>query len=203
MKFNMKPITKNSTTKERVYHEIKKVILNGYITSEEIFTEVQLAESLQTSRTPVREALLDLIKEGLVITVPRKGMTVRQVSDSEIEQIFLLRTSIESEVMKKLAASINESQLRELRKSCSLQEEAMATDDEVTFINLDQQFHMTLTHFVGYELIEQILLNLHNLSHLIGLKAVKKRNRMQEVVQEHINIISALEQRIRSWPFTP
>lgn len=195
MKFNMNPIVKPTTTKERAYNEIKKVILNGYISSKEIFTEVQLADSLNTSRTPVREALLDLMKEGLIVSIPRKGMSIRKVTESEIEQIFVVRTSIESEVIRKLAASITEKQLEELRYSCEQQEMAMHENDEVGFIHLDQQFHSTLIHFAGFELIEQILLSFHNLSQLIGLKAVKKSNRMQEVLLEHLNIIAMLEQR--------
>ncbi|WP_282940065.1 GntR family transcriptional regulator [Paenibacillus sp. RC67] len=195
MKFNMNPIVKHTTTKERAYNEIKKVILNGYISSKEIFTEVQLANSLNTSRTPVREALLDLMKEGLITSIPRKGMSIRKVTESEIEQIFVVRSSIESEVMKKLAETINEEQLEQLKYSCEQQEKAMQESDEVGFIHLDQQFHSTLIHFAGFELIEQILLSFHNLSQLIGLKAVKKSNRMQEVLLEHLKIISTLERR--------
>ncbi|GAA4842973.1 GntR family transcriptional regulator [Paenibacillus vulneris] len=195
MKFNMNPIVKPTTTKERVYNEIKKVILNGYISSKEVFTEVQLADSLNTSRTPVREALLDLMKEGLITSVPRKGMSIRKVTDKEIEQIFIVRASIESEVMKKLAETITEQQLKQLKISCDQQEKAMRDNDEVTFIHLDQQFHSTLIHLAGFELIEQILLSFHNLSQLIGLKAIKRNNRMQEVLQEHRKILSTLEQR--------
>jgi len=195
LKFNMNPIVKPTTTKERVYNEIKKVILNGYISSKEVFTEVQLADSLNTSRTPVREALLDLMKEGLITSIPRKGMSIRKVTDKEIEQIFIVRASIESEVMKKLAETITEQQLKQLKISCDQQEKAMRDNDEVTFIHLDQQFHSTLIHLAGFELIEQILLSFHNLSQLIGLKAIKRNNRMQEVLQEHRKILSTLEQR--------
>ncbi|NHN33426.1 GntR family transcriptional regulator [Paenibacillus agricola] len=192
-KFNLQPITKSSTTKERAYNEIKHVILNGYISSDEIFTEVQLAEFLKTSRTPVREALQDLIKEGLIVSIPRKGMTVRKVTENEMEQIFLLRTTIETKVIQKLTEIITSEQLALLRAICKQQEEAMLINDTIAFIQLDQDFHTALTKFVDYELIEQMLLNLHNLSQLIGLRAIKKSNRMKEVIEEHLAIISSLE----------
>ncbi|WP_282939123.1 GntR family transcriptional regulator [Paenibacillus sp. RC67] len=194
-KFNLKPIDKPTTTKERAYNEIKHVILSGYITSEEIFTEVKLAELLNTSRTPVREALADLIKEGLIVSIPRKGMAVRKVTESEMEQIFLLRTSIETKVIQKLAETITPEQLEALRDICKEQEEAMLNNDDIAFIKLDQTFHIALTRFVDYELIEQMLLNLHNLSQLIGLRAIKKLNRMKEVLEEHLDIISAIERK--------
>ncbi|GAA4865552.1 GntR family transcriptional regulator [Paenibacillus vulneris] len=194
-KFNLKPIDKPTTTKERAYNEIKHVILSGYITSEEIFTEVKLAELLNTSRTPVREALADLIKEGLIVSIPRKGMAVRKVTENEMEQIFLLRASIETKVIQKLAETITPEQLEELKAICKEQEEAMSNNDDIAFIKLDQTFHITLTRFVEYELIEQMLLNLHNLSQLIGLRAIKKINRMKEVLEEHLDIISAIERK--------
>jgi len=194
-KFNLKPIDKPTTTKERAYNEIKHVILSGYITSEEIFTEVKLAELLNTSRTPVREALADLIKEGLIVSIPRKGMAVRKVTENEMEQIFLLRASIETKVIQKLAETITPEQLEELKAICKEQEEAMLNNDDIAFIKLDQTFHITLTRFVEYELIEQMLLNLHNLSQLIGLRAIKKINRMKEVLEEHLDIISAIERK--------
>lgn len=194
-KFNLKPINKQNTAKQIAYKEIKNVILNGYISPNEIFTELKLAESLQTSRTPVREALLDLIKEGLIVTIPHKGMMVRKVKPNEIEQIFLLRNSIESEVIRKLTSIITEQQLQKLKNICKEQQQVMQQNDEDTFIKLDQSFHILLTEFVHYELIEQVLLNLHNLSNLIGLQAIKKDQRMQEVLMEHLAIISAMEKR--------
>jgi DNA-binding GntR family transcriptional regulator len=193
--FNLKPIDKLSTTKERAYKEIKHVILNGYISSDEIFTEVKLAELLNTSRTPVREALQELIKEGLIVSIPRKGMIVRKVSESEMEQIFLLRTTIETNVIEKLSGSITVEQLKQLKHICKQQEEAMLNNDDIAFIKLDQTFHLVLTKFANYELIEQVLLNLHNLSQLIGLRAIKKSDRMKEVLDEHLSIISSIEQR--------
>ncbi|KIL41983.1 hypothetical protein SD70_03740 [Gordoniibacillus kamchatkensis] len=194
-KFNLKPIDKPSTTKERAYNEIKHVILSGYISSDQIFTEVKLAELLNTSRTPVREALQDLLKEGLIVSVPRKGMAVRKVTESEVEQIFLLRTTIETNVIQRLAETIEAKQLAELKQICRLQEEEMLRNDDIAFIKLDQEFHMALTRIAGYELIEQVLLNLHNLSQLIGLRAIKKSNRMKEVLEEHLDIISCIERK--------
>jgi DNA-binding GntR family transcriptional regulator len=190
--FNLKPIERE-TTKEKVYQQIKHVILNGQISSNEIFTEVKMAEHLNTSRTPVREALQDLLKEGLIVTVPRKGLTVRKVTESEVEQIFFLRESIEREVVRKLSGTITERQLEYLQNICRDQEEMMKNKDEVSFINLDQKFHITLAAFAEYELVKEILLNLHNLSHLIGLRALKKQNRMKEVLEEHLSIIEALQ----------
>ena len=193
--FKIEPIVKEETTKERVYRQIKSAILNRQIPENEIFTEVQLADMLQTSRTPVREAVLDLSKEGLIVTLPRKGMQVRKITTSELEQIFLLRSTIEREVIKKLTETITNEQLETLNHICQSQEEAMKQHDNETFIQLDQEFHLMLAQWIQYELVEQVLLNLHDLSHLIGLQAIQKENRMQEVLHEHLDIIKLMKQR--------
>lgn len=190
--FNLKPIVREETTKERVYREIKSGILNGMIPPGEIFTEVKMAELLNISRTPVREALQDLIKEGLVIAIPRKGLTVRKVTEEEIDQIFLLRTAIEREVVRKLTGRITDKQLDQLEQICKEQEQAKSEQDNVTFINLDQVFHITLTKFANMELVEQVMLNLQQLSVLIGLQGVRRKSRMDEVLVEHRAILDAL-----------
>jgi DNA-binding GntR family transcriptional regulator len=191
--FGIQPIVKEETTKERAYKTIKNSILKGQIPENEIFTEVQLAEMLNTSRTPVREAILDLSKEGLIVAIPRKGLQVRKITRSELEQIFLLRISIEGEVIKALTESITNEQLKFLEEIYDLQEEAMREQDNDKFINLDQEFHLNLARFVEYHLVEQVLLNLHDLTKLIGLQAIQKQNRMEEVLQEHRNIINAMK----------
>ncbi len=194
-KFNFQPIMKEETTKERVYKQIKSAILYGQISNNEIFTEVQLAESLNTSRTPVREALLDLTKEGLVVTIPRKGLAVRKVTDHELEQIFLLRTSIEGEVIKKATRMIADEQVEGLEQLCLEQEKAMKDNDDLRFISLDQEFHASIMKISNYDLIEQLLLNLHDLTRLIGLQVIKRHNRMDDVLFEHRQIIKALKEK--------
>lgn len=190
--FHLKPIRSKVTAKQKVYKEIKKIIFHGGLTPEDVFTEVKLAKRLNTSRTPIREALQDLVKEGLLVPIPRKGIAVRKLTEDEIEQILLLRTAVESAIIKKLAATVSSKQIDELKRICMQQEEAMRMRDEAAFIQLDQVFHLTLARFVNYYLVEQVLLNLHDLSKLIGLEALKKHNRMNEVLSEHLEIIGAL-----------
>ncbi|RFU64947.1 GntR family transcriptional regulator [Peribacillus glennii] len=191
----LKPI-KQLTTQDIVYRQVREAILNGVIGSDEIFTEVQLAGTLNTSRTPVRGALKDLVKEGLLVSIPRKGLTVRKITPEEQDEIFLLRSSIEVEVIKKLLASnISQEQLTVLKTIIQQQEEAMKNDDNIKFIDLDQEFHLALTRLANYTLMEQVLNNLHNLTQLMGLKAVRRIGRMKDVLKEHRQIIKGIEEK--------
>ncbi|MEH7548819.1 MULTISPECIES: GntR family transcriptional regulator [Bacillaceae] len=193
---NLKPIKKENTTQDKVYKQIQKAILFGGISSDEIFTEVQLAEMLNTSRTPVRAALQDLVKEGLLVSIPRKGVTVRRITQDEQDEIFLLRSSIEVQVVKKLTEVITSpDQLKILRLIVKEQQEAKENEDAIKFIELDHEFHLSLTRLANFSIIEEVLQNLHNLTQLMGLKAVSKHGRMKNVIKEHIEIIEALETR--------
>lgn len=193
---SLKPIKKERTTQDKVYKKIKKAILFGGISPDEIFTEVQLAETLNTSRTPVRAAIQDLVKEGLLVSIPRKGVTVRKITQEEQDEIFLLRSSIEVQVVKKLTEVITSSdQLEILKLLVEQQQEAIQNDDAVSFIELDHEFHLSLTRLANFRIIEEVLHNLHNLTQLMGLKAVRKQGRMKNVIKEHSEIIQAIEAR--------
>lgn len=191
--FNLEPIVKELTTQEKVYYKIKQSILNGIVDQEAIFTELKLADSLNTSRTPVRAALQDLANEGLIVQIPRKGFKVRNFTEKEQEEIFLLRTSIETQVIQKVAEVITSKQIVALKEILKEQEKAMLEEKVVEFIDLDQSFHNYLVEVGQFNIIKQILLNLQELSKLIGLKALSYKGRMQKVWEEHQEIIASLE----------
>ncbi|WP_099159629.1 GntR family transcriptional regulator [Virgibacillus ndiopensis] len=192
-KINMKPIARKKTTKEIVYDELKKAILTGSISNKELLTETMLSETLETSRTPIREAVADLIKEGLLVQIPRKGFHVREITENEKEQIIFLRLSIETEGLRKLAPTITTEQLQELKEIVSEQEQEMKKDDRVRYIELDQIFHRQILKFSNQNLLEQILQEMYNLTRLVGHNALMKEGRMIEVIREHKEILNALE----------
>ncbi|MCM3766365.1 GntR family transcriptional regulator [Neobacillus niacini] len=195
-KIQLKPIEKETTTQDKVYTQIKKSILFGGFSSDEIFTEVQLAEILNTSRTPVRAAIQDLVKEGLLVWIPRKGVTIRKITAEEEDEIFLLRSMIEVQVVRNIIKVIKSSkELDVLKAIVANQEKAIKNDDAIKFIELDHEFHISLTRLAHFSIMEQVLQNLHNLTQLMGLKAVTKKGRATDVIQEHYQIIQALEDK--------
>lgn len=191
----MQPIAARKTTKELVYDQIKNGILNGTIGRQEILTETKLANALNTSRTPIREAVADLTNEGLLVHIPQKGFQVRKITESELEQIFYLRTSIEMKGIAVLTKNCTEQQIKELRQIISRQETAIGENDRITYIELDQLFHRNILQFAKLNLLEQIFKDLYNLSLLIGHTAITKAGRMEEVIWEHKSIVDALEDK--------
>ncbi|EKN70360.1 GntR family transcriptional regulator [Neobacillus bataviensis LMG 21833] len=189
---NFTPIEKMKTTKDIVYEKIKNAIFCGNIKKDEMITESSLAQSLNTSRTPVREAVGDLVKEGLLVPIPWKGLKVREISPSEKEQIIFLRVTIESEGVRRAMKNSTPEQIQSLSNIVNQQQRAIKQNNRIEFIDLDQKFHMEILKLAQQHLLEDILLNLYHLTRLIGHKALAKNGRMEEVIEEHLQIIEAL-----------
>ncbi|WP_063232391.1 GntR family transcriptional regulator [Peribacillus simplex] len=136
-----------------------------------------------------------MVKDGLLVSIPRKGLTVRKITPEEQDEIFLLRSAIEVESVKKLTQEITTPEQLRLLKLILKQQEALQNDDAISFIRLDHDFHLSLTRLANFTIIEQVLNNLHNLTQLMGLKAVSKHGRMKNVLMEHNQIIQALEEK--------
>lgn len=194
MKLQMKPVSKNKTTRELIYEELKKAILTKEISEKEILTETLLAETLNTSRTPIREAVAELVKEGLLVHIPRKGFQVRKISRNESNQIIFLRQTIEAEGMKNLSSTIQIHQIEEIENVVEQQKNAMENNDRILFIELDLLFHTKLLQFANLNVFEQVLHEMYNLTLLVGHHALMKEGRMKEVIIEHKNIILALKE---------
>lgn len=191
----MQPISKRKTTKEIVYEQLKTSILGGKIDNESIMTETSLAESLHISRTPVREAVSDLTKEGLLVHIPRRGFQVRKISEHEMEQILYLRISIEMRSIKMLVKHISEKELNELDNIVVQQIAALKENNRIQYIELDQIFHRKLLSLSNQNILESILQDLYNLTLLIGHAAISNEGRMEDVIEEHRMILSAIRNR--------
>ena len=188
----MQPIAKRKTTKEIVYDQLKKEILRGNIPPERVMTEMSLAESLHISRTPVREAVSELTKEGLLSHIPRKGFQVRQINEHEMDQILYLRRAVEKRSMKMLVSHVSEDKLKEIDEIILDQKKAIKEGDRIKYIELDQIFHRKLLKLSNQNILVDILQELYNLTRLIGHAAISNEGRMEEVIKEHSAIVDAL-----------
>ena len=192
---SLEPIARRKTTKEIVYDQLKRSILSGELDPNQMMTETSLAESLHISRTPVREAVGDLTKEGLLIHIPRKGFKVRRIDEDDMEQILYLRISIEMRSVKMLIDHITDEELKKLDALIDEQQIAIQNNDRIRYIELDQILHRHLLKLSNQNILEQILQELYNLTRLIGHAAISKEGRMEEVIQEHREIVNALRER--------
>lgn len=108
-----------SNASERVYQAIRSAIMDGRYTGGDRLKEVTLAAELETSRTPVREALVRLQRDGLVTVLPNRGALVRVLTEEDVEDAFQLRALLEGFAAAQAATRLTPEQVRELDDLCS------------------------------------------------------------------------------------
>ena len=100
-----------SSLKEQAYQQIKTLLLTGKLPHGTVASVPLIAKRLDISRTPVREAFLDLAKEGLIRILPKKGAVTNLISPEKKREIFLIREALEGMVVTKLSESITKTQI--------------------------------------------------------------------------------------------
>lgn len=183
---------KRQTVNEIAYDELKSAILLNKLDPDKLYSEEEFAKALGISRTPVREAIKSLIDDRLLQTGPRRGVKVREFTPEEITQIFMLRKAIEREVLLEFIKVVTTDHMETLQSIIDEQVRALEKKDNHWFMELDQDFHKSFIGFINYQLVEDVYMNLHNLTALIGHQAIRKEGRMHEVIKEHQSILDAL-----------
>jgi len=189
------PISRSKSLKEKAYDILKELILTGRLEQGRLHNEKRLAEVLGVSRTPVREALLELSREGMVSFVPSKGVKVRKITMTQVQEVFELRRIIEGYIIKTIARKLTPADLSKIEKIINKQERLASREEEVAFIETDKEFHLFMASKMGNQQIQTILQNLRDQIHLMGIRAIKDQSRSQQVVKEHHRIFSALKKR--------
>jgi GntR family transcriptional regulator, rspAB operon transcriptional repressor len=135
--------------RDRIYDYLKQEILNDKIPEDAILVETRLAEQMGVSRTPVREALHFLEKEGLLELLPRAGYRMRRVDWAEFEEIVQIRKVVEALAASWAITRIKSEELEALKQNV-LQSEATIQQGKLSvFPELDAQFHEILARASG------------------------------------------------------
>ena len=163
--------------------------------TEEYITEQDLASQLNVSRTPLREAMSELINENLIEFKPRKGYRVKEYSKDEIEQIFSLRKLIELAIIPSLLTKCDKEGLNSLKNIIKEQEDCLKKHDNYNFMTLDKSFHRQMFLISERNIFLQSYDVFHNLTIFIGSQVIKQKGRMEEVIQEHQEIVNSLEEK--------
>ncbi|MEU6610126.1 GntR family transcriptional regulator [Streptomyces shenzhenensis] len=169
-------------------------VISGYLRPGSVYSARALGTQLGISATPVREAMLDLVKEGLVEAVPNKGFRVVQLTERELDELNELRQLIEVPTVRRIALKgiddpVGIAELRELA------EELVRSAREKDFIAhhvADLQFHLKLLAHGGND---NLVLTVHNLrirSRLYGMPRLADRGRLLATAQEHVDLLDLI-----------
>ncbi|MEV0225070.1 GntR family transcriptional regulator [Streptomyces sp. NPDC050704] len=183
---------KKPSYRERVADALRAALIAGELRPGEVYSAPTLAARFGVSATPVREALLDLAKEGLVDTVPNKGFRVTAVSEKQLDEYTHIRSLIEIPTTAALAATADPAALEALRPAALESVTAAATGDLIAHVEADMRFHLGLLALAGNEHLVEVVRDLRKRSRLYGLHALVKAGRLEASAAEHLEILDAL-----------
>ena len=178
--------------RETVCEALRDAIRNGILEPGERLMEVQLAEELGISRTPVREAIRKLEQEGYVIMMPRRGTYVSSVSVNDIKEIFEIRSALESLSTGLAARRIEPDELEKLRALLTEIEGHIQRKDIDKIVETDIKFHGLLYQVSRNERLVTIISNLKEQLARFRTLSMSYPGRLQETLQEHRAMVEAI-----------
>ncbi len=177
---------------DQVFDHLENDILSGKYRRGEILTESKLSAELGVSRTPIREALRRLEQEH-IIEESGKGSVVIGINEKDLEDIFMIRKSLECQVAALAAKNRTEEQLKQLREALEFQEFYLNKKDPDQIKLMDSRFHETLYKLSGSTAFYDTLVPLHKKIQKYRRASVANSSRAEASVAEHRKIYEAIE----------
>ncbi len=181
--------------RELVFESLREAIISGHLRPGERLMEMQLAEEMGVSRTPVREAIRKLELEGLVVMIPRKGAYVSGLSLKDIVDVFEIRGALEGLAAELAAERINEEELEELERYLVKIAEDIDKGDLQKVVATDTDFHSLLYKASRNHRLSQIINNLREQIQRFRTTSLSYPGRMKEALEEHRKIVEAISER--------
>jgi DNA-binding GntR family transcriptional regulator len=190
------PLEDTSTFADRAYAALKDVIvsLNIYEQPADVrLDERQLAQDLGISRTPVREAMAQLEREGFVRSVPRRGVYVVRKTKQEVIELITAWAALEGMAARLITQNASNAEIAKLRAMFATFENGTlhAKLDEYSEVNIE--FHQTIIRMSHNRVLIDLAENLFTHMRMIRRKTIGEKDRADRSIRDHMNIIEALE----------
>jgi DNA-binding GntR family transcriptional regulator len=194
----IEPIDTSFSFKNKAYAALKNVIVSMdiYKSRNDIrLDERQLAQDFGVSRTPVREAMAQLEREGFVRSVPRRGVYIVRKTKKEVIELITAWAALESMAARLITENAIDADIASLRRMFATFEngQILAHLDEYSEVNIE--FHQTIIRMSGNSVLISMAENLFTHMRMIRRKTIVEKDRALRSIRDHMNIIEALEAR--------
>jgi DNA-binding GntR family transcriptional regulator len=183
------------SSSERVYQELKRRILGGQLPPRTRLVELRLAQDLDVSRTPVREALKRLMAERLVSVDPVGGIVVTHVDDQELEEIYMIREVLDGLAARLAAQRATAIEVRKFRRLMAIMGENVERGQLDAVVQGNIMFHDLLHQAAGNDRLRTLSKDLANFVRRFSVESFASPQRMSDMLVEHAEIIKAIEDR--------
>jgi GntR family transcriptional regulator, rspAB operon transcriptional repressor len=192
----MEPINRTRatrTTRVEAYDALRASIISLQRTPGQRLSEAELARELGVSRTPVREAIIQLRAEGLVEVAPQLGSFVSKISLRSVREAQFAREALECAAVRVAAERIDADAARRLRQNLASQRAAQASGDLEQFYRLDEEFHRELVAASGYPGISELLDRSRAHLNRVRRLSLPVPDVIEELIDQHSVVVDALE----------
>jgi GntR family transcriptional regulator, rspAB operon transcriptional repressor len=177
---------------ELVYSTIREAIVSRQLAPGGALTENAIAEQLQVSKTPVREAMLKLEYVGLIQTGDRRGSRVVEPSGNAIRSAYEVRTALEAQAVRILAERVDHDHVREIRAIADQCLAAAEAHDRQGFRNGDRRFHMAMANATDNPLLARFIKDAFDLTWTLRRRDVPDPDASLECAKQHLDISDAI-----------
>jgi len=183
---------KGKSLREQVIASLRWSIFIGELPPGRQFSVPVLAEQFGVSPTPVREAVLDLAQQGLVVAVANRGFQVVAPSMDYLLQAMYVRRLLEVPAMTAIARTSTPEQIAPVRDLANAIMQAALAGDIRGFVEADYVFHWQLTSLCGNTVLTNLIEEMRSRARVVVIPAISRQLSLADVAQEHLDLLTAI-----------
>jgi DNA-binding GntR family transcriptional regulator len=176
-----------------VFNTLRQAILRGELKPGERLMEIQLANKLGVSRTPIREAIRKLELEGLVLMIPRRGAEVAEITEKSLRDVLEVRAALEELAVDLACDRISAEDIQNLKEAAKEFEAALQGGDVTEYAEADVKFHDIIYLATDNQRLIQLLYNLREQMYRYRVEYLKRTEMHPILLAEHEHIIECIE----------
>ena len=179
-----------------VFNTLRQAILRGELKPGERLMEIQLANKLGVSRTPIREAIRKLELEGLVLMIPRKGAEVAEITEKNMRDVLEVRKALEELAVQLACEKITQEELEELEKAGENFKKVLKRSKDITEVaEADVRFHDVIYMATDNQKLIHLLNKLREQMYRYRVEYLKNPDVHEQLTQEHEEIVYHIKRR--------
>ena len=187
----------NVPLSERIGVRLRDAILTGELIPGQVLVESEIASQLGVSRAPVREAIRMLSTEGLVESIPYHGTTVREITQTDVEELYSLRSVLEEFAVRRIISQGNPEHITRLQELYTRMEAAAEASDLNLVSEADRAFHDMLITLSDHQLLQHTWSSVSfRVRQVMSLRRIRRnvlrRDDLKQLAESHLPIITAI-----------
>lgn len=180
------------TIRSQVYQTLKQQICDGAFLPGQWLQEMELAQQLGASRSPIREALRQLVSDGLLVEIPNKGVFVKAFTQKDIEEIFDVRWMMELYAITHAREELQKRHREEMLELANAMEAAHRQNDLSGYIALDNELHTLFVIVSGNDLLLESYRRINTMIQQFRIYSLIGQQRFDESVFEHREVVHCI-----------